>query len=62
MTVNGYPGVRCWQRHGAKPGGQCSPTASHEAGRELAKTPMANDGEGMVNPVIEDRRKVAEHA
>ncbi|MBD3185205.1 hypothetical protein GF325_00140, partial [Candidatus Bathyarchaeota archaeon] len=59
MTIIGYPGVRCWQRRGAKPGEQYSLVPSHEGMEELAKAPMANESEGMINPVTSNWRKVA---
>ena len=63
IAARGYLDVLHWQRCGIEPEEQCSPASSHDEVGELASgTNGKPRGKGVVNLVINNRRKVAEYA
>jgi hypothetical protein len=53
-----YQSVRYWQRCGAKPLRQCSPSCQHQGGRELGLRSAVNPGESFKSVVTYDEPKM----
>ena len=50
--------MRCWQRQGVKPLGQCSRRFQHQEGAELESSSMVNESELLINAVNGDKPKM----
>jgi hypothetical protein len=53
-----YESVRCWQRQGAKPLGQCSLYCEHQGGQELGVSSKVNESELLINVVNANKPKM----
>ena len=53
-----YQSVRYWQRCGAEPLRQCSPSCQHQGGWELGSSGVVNPGESLKSAVTYDKPKM----
>ena len=58
LPIRFYQSVRCWQRRGAKPLGQCESTASIKAVTSLELSGMVNESELLINVVMHSKPKM----